>query len=361
MSNANILLVAHDTAPSRCLAMLIEPLLQSVGVVGPVLNAQEYPLGDAVLQQRVQFSDFVLIGMSSSEEYAEIELKAAQFAREAKVPYGFYSDTKFAINRAAPGFWFHELAQDASLVVGVMHKGAAILFPKAYKVQTGNPLDEEMSFPTSFERGVVRDKLDVRCADMLVHVAGGKFPAANCTMLMLVAEAVAQIHDGRQWEVVFTPHPGDPALTYPLNRVGVPQLYAEIAKYSPVRLQVILKERIASNEVLVGSDVLVELTGSVSRMAAYQRIPVVSLHSESTDAWFKAEGGMLPYELVAAGAAVPAKYDVQVLANDLRMLVVPGEPIRERILANQRKNYIPSTERGVAVRAICDALVGQIK
>ncbi len=321
-----------------------------------------YPgMNDDAFLNLIQNSNFVLLGMSSSEELAQIELKAGYLAREAKVPYGFYSDVPFAINRAAPGFWFHDLAQDASLVVGIMHKGAAIFFPKAHIVQTGNPLDEEMSFPTSFERGVVRDKLDVRRVDMLVHVAGGKFPAANCTMLMLVSEAVAQIHDGRRWQVVFTPHPGDPALTYPLDALSVPQLYAEIAKHSPVRLQVVQKEQMVSDEVLVGSDVLVELTGSVSRRAAYQRIPVVSLHGESTDACFKAEGGALPYELVAAGAAVPAKYDVQVLANDLRMLVVPGEPIRERILANQRKNYVPSTERGVAIRAICDALMSQIK
>ncbi len=351
--------VGHDAAPSQCFKKVAIALDSDIAVTLIVGDGAYPECSDDDLRTAVQEADFVLLGMSSQAQFAEIEIKAGQFAREAGVPYGFYSDTSFAINRAQPGFWFHDLAHDVSLVVGLMHKGVVTIFPKAHFVATGNPIDEEMSFPP-FERGVTRSKLNIDDADVLVQVSGGKFAASNCMTLLIVAEALAQQYDGQNWRLVFTPHPGDPALQSSVEADGVPSLYAEMAAYGPVPTQIILKQEMTSLEVLAGADVLVEFTGSISRAAAYQRIPVVSLQTESMNLFYQCEGGVLPLELVTAGAAVPVKFDVQVLANDLRMLVMPGTPIRERILAEQREKYPLRTEKGAAVQKLCRALMHMI-
>jgi hypothetical protein len=152
-----ITLVEYDMAPSQCFARLTSTLLATQDNHDVTLFAgggKPMQYSDEVVKSFVLQSDFVLLGMSSSAEFADIEMKAGAWAQAAGIPYGFYSDVPLAVDRARPGGWFHNLAQTARLVVGLVPNDISVLktlFPAAHVVATGNPLREEMSFP-SFTR-----------------------------------------------------------------------------------------------------------------------------------------------------------------------------------------------------------------
>jgi hypothetical protein len=357
-----ILLVAHDMAPSRCFSLLLDSLLSMGHIVSVVLGNGEDPgIGDTTLSRYVAASNFVLVGMSSQEQFAAVELKALAYAKERGVPYGFYSDTPFVVNRARPGMWFYEYADGARLVLGLMHKGAVQIFPNAYIVQTGNPLREAISFP-KFSREMTRSKLDLSVHDVLVQVVGGKFCAGNCATLMLVADAVSRIPNCARWHVVFTPHPGDPALKYPARVTeGVPDVYNDICRYTPTLVQIKLKEEMSSSEVLAGADVVIEFTGSTSLEGAYQSIPALSISFMGAEMFYESEGGTFPLELLCNGAAHSIEPDVYKLAQHLQDLITVGHPMRERMLMRQRKSYPIQTEHGVVIRKMTDELMVFLK
>lgn len=359
---SKVCLVAHDAAPSRCfngLQIALTLGISGVQVVKYVSDGMPPTVSIAELRAEISSSDFVLLGMSSTPDSAEVEVRAGEIAREMHVPYGFYSDVLFGIERARSGAWFNHLARGATLVVGLFSRDTARdIFPNARAVQTGNPLREDMSFPFS-TRSWVRSKLGIGDEKLLIHIPGGTFCGGNIATIMLVLDACALTLPVDSVCVMFTPHPGDQTLRAVDAGTGVElNLYQEIADDAPVEMRVIRKDFLTSSQVVVGADLVVEYTGSVSIEAAYNRIPVISPTFVVWARKFEQESFRTMTEMVESGAAYQVYPDAYEYGRVLQNLLNPQHEARVKLIAAQEHAYPRARERGATMQAIVNALRG---
>lgn len=361
MNERRVCLLAHDAAPSSCFDALgtsLRATYNGLKVSTAIGNGKPIVgLSDDDLKHMVQSSHFLLLGMSSSSKFAEIEIKAGEWAREAGIPYGFYSDVTYATHRATEGLWFHELAQDAQLVLGLLPKtGISGIFPKAHCVNTGNPLREETAFQ-KISRAESRNRLEIRDDQILIIAPGGKFAAGNSAIWILLLETLSRIPEREKFVVVMTPHPGDTTLrAYDrLTDKNLP-IYAEICEDAPVRTLYVTRDTMTTSEVLAGADLVVEFTTSTSIEAAYQRIPVISVMLQSWLTRFEKESGLHTVEAVGSGASIPVYGDIREFECTILNLIDKNGHVYQNVISAQESAYPIPSKRGEALSMMVEEI-----
>lgn len=274
-----VLLVARDAAPSHAFDGYFRDALEQAGfIVSTIIehgHASDVTLAD--IRREVNQADFVLIGMSSSEERAATEATAARYALENGTSYGFYGDC-FNCHRRP---WFEPYRDKAALYLGVNDvdaENARHTFPNGITYGWCNPLREAWREPIR-DREEARAILGVAETDkQVVLVSGGKFTAANMLILQALAEADTTPDNT---VVVFAPHPGEfrgqpNTLEAMAGKVVLEKVYQEVFRHSATKMYFLSNEfDIPSETALTGADVVVGFSGSPELRAAYLGIPVV--------------------------------------------------------------------------------------
>ncbi len=315
-------------------------------------------VSDNELENAITGSKFLLLGMSSSLEFAHVELRAARIAHHHKIPFGFYADAPFVPLRARSGVWLVEMAQHAKLLCGLLPSeiwGLYELFPKAHLVQTGNPMRDAMAFP-KFTKAQVRRLLGVPDDELLIVAPGGKFMMGNAVVWLNLIEAVESLD--REVCIAFFPHPGDVTMEA-VSRATLRNLdlYKGVTLYAHCSTRFITKETMSTLDAIVGADVVVEFTGSASVAAAYQRIPVVNLLPELWMRHFKAECGDVGIETVLNGSAIAVEtMDSNILSTMLWRVFQDPQTSEKLRMAQERAYPLPASRT-----SSLDALVQTIK
>lgn len=358
--NRKVVFVASDVAPSGCFKRL-EPILKERGLDAVLFIGEGKPLNKSLEEVALAVSNasVVVLGMSSSFELAQAEITAGDAARNAGVPYGFYGDVPRCWARARKGAWFENIATDASFYYGVTQADANAgrqVFPNAQLIGTGNPLREDMAFP-SFTREEVRAKLNIVPEEKLVLAPGGNFFAAgNMASWVVVIDALA-ILAAEDWhfQLVLTVHPGDriPYAVDAVTKKGM-RLYEDLVSFSPIPARVVTNDILTTSDMVPGSDIIVEFGSSIGIEGAYQGVPIVSLGFEILFRMLERSSGIRTLEAVGCGLSELVIADASKLADTIRRLLTPSgfAPMRAR-----QKELCPKpTMRGVALRNIADAI-----
>lgn len=339
-------LVGHDTAPSECMDKLEEAIhyeIPSLTVHKIVGHGKPIETSEKELAEAVKSSDLVILGLSSSPEFARAEVFAGTIARAHGVPYGFYSDMPLCVFRAREGAWFESLAREASLIIGLLPPQVADLhrlLPHAKAVRTGNPIRDAMAFPAR-SREMVRDALGVAEHEKLILAPGGKFAAGNCAIWSLLVDAVALSKWKEATTLVISPHPGDTALRA-IDSVTHRNLdiYKEVVDESPIRVVYATKDILPTLEMVVGADVVVEVTGSASVCAAYLRVPVLHIAPELWVSRITKEMGDFRVETEETGAGVRVRENSPRIIRDyLETVLELGSTLREDLRKAQEVAY----------------------
>jgi hypothetical protein len=342
-SEVNITFVAHDMAPSQCFAALMTELKAHrinsfLGRGRPLMSTYDERF-NAILQ-----STFVLIGMSSSPEFAMDEIEAAHIAIEHGIPFGFYADVPLCIQRARPGAWFAGATNRAKLVTGLLPHDLTTtsrVFPSADIIRTGNPMRDMMAFP-KLTRAQVREKFGVKDDELFILAPGGKFMMGNAIVWTTILEAVEQL--SMKAVIGFTPHPGDPAIRAVDEATGKQlTLYGDFIRYVRgvgIRTTYFESDFLPTMDAVAGADVVIEFTGSASVAAAYQRIPVVNVLPELWMRHFASEcGDEALIETVKNGASIAVRQtSPDVLSSTLHRLF-KLDAQKEQLREAQKKAY----------------------
>ncbi len=356
---ARIVCVARDAAPSRAFTRL-EPELTKRGHAVQLFVGDGKPITASLDAVRGAASEasIVVLGMSSSKELAEPELVAGRVARDGGIPYGFYGDVRRCFNRARPGAWFEELAEHAAFYFGVNGEDALSareVFQKAMLEGTGNPLREDMAYPT-FSRAEVRQKLGIADDEFMVLCPGGKCATVNIATWVAVQDALAVL-DSRKWRMILATHPGDRTPEAVDLKDGKPlKIYDDLVQFAPVKTQFVSKEVLGSSELVPGADLVVEFGSSIGMEAAAQGIPVVTYCTGVAEKRNEKASGTRVTELVELNVSIAAGR-----LQGLRRLsdVIDGLLIGRADAAHLRSCQLfefPKAERGAAIRKMADAL-----
>ncbi len=355
-----IVLVARDAAPSGCFSRLA-PILRERGFDILLFIGEGKPLAQSrdEIVRAAESANLVLLGMSSSLDLATPEIVAAQVAKRANVPFGFYGDVPRCWARARPGAWFEAFAASASFYLGVTEADAEMargVFATARLIGTGNPLREEMAFPR-FTREYIREALGIGSNEKLVLVPGGKFAAGNIASWVVIIDALArlQTHSRQRSQLVLATHPGDrtPSAVDAATQKEM-RLYEEMISCSPVPTRIVPKQEFTTSEMVPGADIIIEFGSSIGIEGAYQGVPVVSLGFEILFRRLEEASGTKELESVTDGLSELVVGDVSSLVSALRrFFTVEGfAPMRAR----QQELCPKPTERGAALRKIADAI-----
>lgn len=360
LAQKRVVLVGRDAAPSGCFKRL-EPVLKDRGFDVTLFIGDGKPLPNSLseISAGVAAGGILLLGMSSSLELSEPEIVAGKAAMAVGVPYGFYGDVPLCWGRARPGAWFEELASGAQFYCGITQAdadAAASVFPNARLLGTGNPLREEMAFP-SFTRDEVRTKLGIAPEEKMVLAPGGKFAAGNMASWVVLMDALNYlVLSGRRFQLVLATHPGDrtahavdPATSKPMR------LYEELALLGSVSTSVVPKETLTTSDMVPGADIIVEFGSSIGIEGAYQGVPVVTLGFDPLFRRLEKVSGSRDIEAVTDGLSMLVHANFLVLAQAIGHLLTPHgfAPMRAR----QLELCPRPTDRGAALRNIANAIV----
>lgn len=344
--------LAHDAAPSQCFNRLDEEIRTKFSGIktvkflgnGASIHDQHNEIAKAVRE-----ANLLLLGMSSSSQFAESELFGGSIAKESRIPYGFYSDMPFAPYRGRDGGWFSDLAKEASFLFGLLPNSTeevVAMYPKARCVRTGNPLRDAMAFPR-FSRKEIRDRLSIGSEQKLILASGDKLAVCNGLIWMLLIEALCD--SDIDPVVILSPHPGDPVLRAVSSSSGKAiGFYEDIVKYSPIPTLLNHEKRIDTLDIVTAADLIVEFTGSASVCAAYQRVPVIHLTPRIMMEKLVDEMGEARIETLELGAAVQAPtISVSGLSQIIKELLDPATSISRKLRNAQERAYpIPVGSNG---------------
>ncbi len=316
------------------------------------------------IEKIVKQSDLLLLGMSSSPEFAESEILAGTIAQDSGIPYGFYSDMSLCPYRAREGAWFQNLAKNASFLFGLLPtdiRTITSIFPSARCVNTGNPLRDAMAFPT-LSRHEVREKLGIKLDEKFILAPGGKFAAGNSLIWMLIINALHGSELKEDAVVVFSPHPGDTVLRTVDSASGKKlNIYEEIVTDSPIRAQYVTKDVLPTLDMVAGADVVIEFTGSASVCAAYQRIPLIHVTPEVWLNRFRKESGEAMIETLGVGAGILVKNISECeLMFSIRELIDSSSTTARQLKIAQERAYPVPTSHTASLAALVSAIGAQI-
>lgn len=352
-------LVGRDAAPSGCFKRL-EQILKESKIHVDLIVGEGKPLTKTMerITLAASHATVVVLGMSSSLEFAHPEIAAGNAARNAGVPYGFYGDVLRCWARARKGAWFEELAPDVSFYFGLTQADADAareVFPNAQLIGTGNPLREEMAFPR-FTREEVRAKLSIMPEEKMVLAPGSKFTAGNMASWVVVVDALWFLTGkGQRFNLVLATHPGDrTSYAIDADTQKAMKLYEELVSFSPIPAKIVAKDVFTTSDMVPGADIIVEFGSSIGIEGAYQNVPVVSLGFEILFRRLESASSFRTPEAVIDGISESVAGDASKLADAIRRLLTPEgfAPMRAR----QQELCPKPTERGAALRKIADAI-----
>jgi hypothetical protein len=361
LGKGKIVYVAHDVAPSECFELIAPIVTESGEFSGQkilVNHGRPVQRFSTHLHTAIQGASFVLIGISSSQNAARMEIGAARLARKLGIPYGFYADTPRAVLQAKEGGWLHVFADDASLVIGLLPNNSSeqtrVFFPNALCIHTGNPVRDAKAIRT-FSREEVKDKLGLGSYQHVILAPGGKFTAVNCAIWSLLIDTLSYMSDRHTYAVVLAPHKGDPVV-YSHGRASL-GVYEEIVRNSPVATTLLKgSDGITTFDALMAADLVVYFNGSVGIEAALHLIPVISVRTRLGEEQLAQENdGDRSVEVVARNAAITVGMDRSLLASHITALLDDRSDTKRSLIVNQRASY-PIPVPGEAVQKIVSAL-----
>ncbi len=348
-----VLLVAHDIAPSNAF-LLLRTALTNVGadVKGVILNTgKNEPPSRETLDQWVEESDVVLIGLSSPAKNAAAEILAATQATSHGTTYGFYADTFGAWQRA----WFAPFREHASVLFVLNEKErerAQTLFPTATIVASGNPMWEEYFRPAYAAEA--RAKAGARESDFVIVAPGTKNPVVNMKLWLDTIDAAYPFTETeRQPLVLLAKHPGDKTSQ---------DVYAPLLEFGNKSGMRVVMPEIRTDELVPGCDVVVHGgTASVAIHAACRRIPIIDLtQGFLMQEWLKRELGLLHTEINVAEASWEAASTVALgyhlaCVHSALMGAKADVAAVERLRTSQQR-MIPSLTPGAAIARMVEAI-----
>ena len=296
---ATIFLVAHDRAPTAAFELLRERFAKEGHVVLDALldgDASRMP-HEGALESGIENADIVIVGMSTPEKNADVELRAASRANALGKPFGFYADAHGVFTRRH----FATFGESASFLFVVNEselKRAKRLFPVAGNLgnifPTGNPVWAEYFQPA--DKGLARTLLGSRGEEeFIVLFPGDKNGAYNVTTLGAVIESVAMMEGNFHRAVIFAPHPRDPTPHCVYEEI--------IALGNKLAVRVAISGE-KTDEILVGANVVVNGV-SVQVNAFAKGVPVIEYYSPLGQAFNESEMGSTRRAFADSGALIP--------------------------------------------------------
>jgi hypothetical protein len=272
-----LLVVGHDAAPSRALRKLVNHAFDNgystdfvLLEAGTISAPSEHSL-----EVKVKNADVVVIGMSTPEENAAIEIAAAHLCMRHGKPFGFYADTHGAYTRKH----FKQFAQYAHLVFVVSDDDvgwAEKHFPNANIVITGNPLWADYFKPASREEA--RALMQALPNEYVVLAPGTKNATHNKTVWSATIKAAGML---KNRFVVCARHPGDKTSNDEYDYL------VQLGNEHGVRVSFFSG---STDRCVPGADLVINGT-SVRIHALARLIPVIDYFERSSQDWLEKDTG----------------------------------------------------------------------
>ncbi len=338
--------VACDVSPTNAFVALASQL----DAEGHEVKGVSGKDGSTKLQvmDYISGADFLIVGMSSTEELAASELLALNQARAKGVRYGFFSDMR--------GCWrgreyFHTFYADASLLFVTRPdeaEEAQKSFPNAKVIAVGHPSRESDMMPTT-TRDEVRSKLGIAHDTIVLLCAGVKKPEFNLTLLKAAQNVAIALRSQRTVRVVFSPHPKDETSQEQYRDVfdhGV-SIFADPKEWKSVNL-------------LPGADMLLNTMTSLFYEASSLRIPNVCYMPDNVAARRKELLGIADPPEEKEGTMLVARSPEE-LSGLVSLLCYPGSEVLAALRREQELQYGTPQPAGTAVRLMVEAIASITK
>lgn len=345
MQRPAIVLLAHDIAPSTAFGAIAPVLQGTLGndyEVKTILGkGKDISLTDEQIAHEASSAKLLMVGMSAPGKNARQELVALAAADASGVRYGFFADTFGCHNRP----WFADFRQDARFVfvVGKNDESSARnLFPNAIVDVSGNPVWEGF-FTPSTNRDEVRTKLGVPDDAKMILCSAHKDVAITFGTMMVVVDALSSVRKNIPIIPIMSPHPSDQ---------NPPEFYESLVKLGNVGLRIVYKSEMGGSDLLVGSDLLIQVASTLGVEAACQRKPVIDVMSEVALNRNVETFGQREWALCEAGVSLRCDLRWTELARYIKELFHGTISLFE----NQEKEFPVPIEKGASVRKIVETL-----
>lgn len=372
MNQPKVVLVGRDKAPSMAFQEL-GLVLQNMG-----LDVRQYlghgdPITTAaqVMLNEVSTANVVLCGMSSAPPLVEEECRAIYAAHDSGIPVLLYADTHGAVRRP----WFEDVRRLVSGIFVVSYaemEEARELFPDVGDniFLSGNPSVEAAHFP-KVTREWVRKWLGAENGEKVILIPGYKYPAINTPTIIATLNALALI-ENQKFLLVLSLHPGDDAwkadpsfyhrlIGHFLNLSEVTDLRNQVEFRVVCSKHPEAESKIATSDLLPGTDLVVATMSTIEQEAACQRIPVVEYLFPIAMHRMQKNFGTQVWEPCEQGVALKVFANHMMLAGTIEYLLDNG---RAFLLPAQERHYprpdAPGHALGVIVEAV-QRFIGQPK
>lgn len=300
-------MVANDEAPASAFELLGEQL--DVNGVDYHANLRRIPSP----MNRARGSDTVLVGMSSNEERADLELSAARAAFALHKPLGFYADTFGVYKRP----FFTELVSKGQFLFVPNEEEAERarrFYPSTLEViATGNPV-----WANFFNRSVSRDTVRIKLGcekeeDFVICVPFGKDLEVNQALVQYIISALKRCKKEvvKNAKVIICVHPGEDRD----GSLGRTDHYKQMTSKTDFDFIVVEKQEVTSSNVLDAGDLVIESASTLGIEAAHLRIPVIDMFSERALTRLERAIGSRSWELCELGCADDVRGNSDQLAN----------------------------------------------
>ena len=330
MKSIDVCLVGHDVQPSMAFGMLTQEL--ATRGLRVLISAMQGKDREMLTEQAIKLSRLVVVGMSSSAEWARAETEAATMAVKEGIPVGIYADIFRSYRRA----WFKPFRQDASLLF-VLNEAeipdARQMYPRALIVPSGNPTHESY-FTFAMSRKKVEEIVGCGPGSFVALVSGSKHASITADLLKAAAYGIARIPQAR---LVLSVHPGDPN---PLDQ------YRAVSANLGVQVFFATKGVLRGSDVLSRADVLIESSGSLGIEAACKRVPAINYLTPEAYDLIEREIGEREWPTCAHGTSHKVDADPEALRSILE------SPDKLSSLRSRQEELYPEPKPGTKPRAV---------
>lgn len=335
-----VVLVANDRNPTDMMKAVAKELTarshQALLIVGEKPGECRFGKSHNLL---LEDADMVFTGMSSSLDLADPELEAICHAELRGIPYGLFSDAPGCFQRS----WFQCFQLGVSFLAVLREDEVAEaqkLFPNALVKATGHPSREISLSPVSREE--VLRKLALPADSRIILCSGSKDLAVNHDMLFAVSRAgTSEAPELRSCRILFCPHPGDK------NDWGLYSRFQGVELVPP--------STASTSEVLAVASVFVNALSTTVQDAAYRRIPVVTLLTETIREKRRILFGTDHIIEVDEGVTIPV-HNIPEMIVALMAVLGSRSPKAEALRECQERCYPAPNPPGTAARTAVDLM-----